>query len=331
MTTVNSLNNGTDTLCLGSDTNQDEETNSTSKLNSWIIPVKKCDKNGEAHSSKPAIKCDSPIEPRLAQIGALYNPNRTQYIKKKASSEKKIDQLNYSARFTFVKLEIKLHSEGSIMTTENNFIAAVKFEHPEQLDDCGNFAQAKEVLIEQLRITCIYRDGLREARDSLRKRLIPAIESAIEKSAFNDKHANNYIQLVRIASMLNNSGRMSYRNLCREISTNNIVTEELKSFSKELFQLEETVLKRDKWFAAFKIQGEDQKLGLNDELEKLLQQTYVFFTNTLIDGSPESLQTVLRSMCKERMMLVSSEDIKLFKDIASFLNKKKYFKNHWTI
>ncbi|EDS35725.1 helicase conserved C-terminal domain containing protein [Culex quinquefasciatus] len=276
------------------DSNQDEETNSTSKLNSWIIPVKKCDKNGEAHSSKPAIKCDSSIEPRLAQIGALYNPNRTQYIKKKASSEKKIDQLNYSARFTFVKLEIKLHSEGSIMTTENNFIAAVKFEHPEQLDDCGNFAQAKEVLIEQLRITCIYRDGLREARDSLRKRLIPAIESAIEKSAFNDKHANNYIQLVRIASMLNNSGRMSYRNLCREISTNNIVTEELKSFSKELFQLEETVLKRDKWFAVFKIQGEDQKLGLNDELEELLQQTYVFFTNTLIDGSPEFLQTVLR-------------------------------------
>ncbi|KAL9707970.1 hypothetical protein quinque_011488 [Culex quinquefasciatus] len=87
-------------------------------------------------------------------------------------------------------MDVKLHDEGCIMAMDGNFVAQVRVDDPELLDGIGSFEDAKEVLLEQMRIVKVMRDDLREKRDGMRAKLIPETEDETnpETKWFNGRY-----------------------------------------------------------------------------------------------------------------------------------------------
>ncbi|EDS35724.1 conserved hypothetical protein [Culex quinquefasciatus] len=190
-----------------------------------------------------------------------------QWIWKEYPTLKKIDQLNLSARFAYVNMDIRLHNEGCLMATEHNFVAQVRIEDSALLDGVGEFEQARAILIDQLRVTKVIRDDLRDEQNELRGQFVEVVKSVIEVSA------TDCLELLKIKENLVKSDNLNYRGLCREIYFNRKVSTNLKIFAKQLLELEEKTQKRSKWFARFEIESEEQhEKRLEKELTNVLEE-----------------------------------------------------------
>ncbi|XP_038112445.1 uncharacterized protein LOC119767596 [Culex quinquefasciatus] len=233
-------------------------------------------------------------------------------------------------------MDVKLHDEGCIMAMDGNFVAQVRVDDPELLDGIGSFEDAKEVLLEQMRIVKVMRDDLREKRDGMRAKLIPVIGEALKESAFEWEHARNCVKLMKLRKDLMASDRLCYRRLCREISTDRAFPEDLRKYTRRLLKIEETFLKRSIWLDRFGIEStQSSSENLSEDLNKVLRNGFINHRKELILLAPEYLKTILEEANQNQIILINYGDILRFQDLfcnldqTIFKNPIEHFTQNW--
>ncbi|XP_058819849.1 uncharacterized protein LOC131682418 [Topomyia yanbarensis] len=266
-----------------------------------------------------AVEVEEEELPTLHSVGKFFYGG--EQIKLKYPSPMRVDQLGLSARITYENLRIKLHNEGSLMSADDNFLAKVELVALELLEDTLDFFEAKEVLLQNLRIVKVLQDDLTAGRSSHQAAFLADVKQALTISTVDDQFALNCIQLSNILSAAP-LPRLNRERLCHEIANNSVISHDLKQSAGALNAAENTVLCRNRLLARFGFpQTDPSDTNLLKGVKQMLDLTFANYNNMLLEKAPKHLHDSIQRMSKRRILLIRNNDIKLFTDLCATLNE----------
>ncbi|XP_058454005.1 uncharacterized protein LOC131432008 [Malaya genurostris] len=237
---------------------------------------------------------------------------------KPPSSMRRVDQLGYSARIRYESIVIKLCNEGSLMLADDNFMAKVRLVTPRMLRETTNFFQAKEVLLQQLRIEKVLQDDL--STRSHRPAFLTAIKDALKISPTDDQSIINCIQLSFILTVtLRNQTRQA---LCSEIINNSMISANLRQSASALNVAENRVQTRNRVLSRFgSLSPNESDQNLFDAINRMLKSSLADYKKSLLEKAPKYLQDPIASISQLKTLLVPVNDVKLFTDLSGSLSE----------
>ncbi|XP_058444279.1 uncharacterized protein LOC131425961 [Malaya genurostris] len=254
----------------------------------------------------------------LKQVRKFRSPIGKEYIKKKRSVCGNISELEFSARLTLETMDIKLHSEGCLMLVNNDLLASVSIEHPELLDGTGDFEQAKQVLLEQIRIEEVHFDKLLFKRKQQLTEFMNTLRNVEMKPAATRQLAVNCTLLT---NTINNGDRSDYQLVCQTIVNDQMFPETLTVAATRLYDIEYSLKRRGELLACIPASPEANF----SELLKVLQQIQTTASDVhrkwLIEQAPNYLTSHLENVLSERIMFIDSSDVELLADVGQIFHE----------
>ncbi|XP_058444310.1 uncharacterized protein LOC131425979 [Malaya genurostris] len=254
----------------------------------------------------------------LSQARKFRSPAGNEFIKRKTSTCKKISQLNFSARFTLETLEIKLHSEGRLMLVDDDLLARVTIERPELLDGTNDFQQAKQVLLEQIRIEEVVLDGLLLERNQLRTDFVNILKDVGSKTAIDRRFAMDCISLKTIFGDDVSCELSDYQCVCEKIMKSRSFSVQLTNTVTKLYDVECSLKRRNELLPC--IPSEENFPILLETLKQILSNASDVHRKCLLEQVPGYLSSDLENVSPERIMLISSRDIGILADVENILD-----------
>ncbi|XP_058456964.1 uncharacterized protein LOC131434316 [Malaya genurostris] len=241
----------------------------------------------------------------------------SQYIEKKQSLTKNIDQLHLSACFTHENMNIILHNEGCLMATENNFVAQVKISCAsyEKINDSINFLQAKRILLNGLRIVRVLIDDFASQQDGLSETLLVEIRKSISSSSMDR------FKLFQILSSLIEQKNESVFDLYTAIVNSRLESKELTRTASELIKLRHLTERRNRILSRFNYRPKNY---CPYEIDKLRTEVVESHRKFVLEKAPQYLLDALNDVDHMHLMLIKNEDVKLFADMANVLDDKVF-------
>ncbi|XP_065095665.1 uncharacterized protein LOC135717490 [Ochlerotatus camptorhynchus] len=262
----------------------------------------------------------------LESMGKFSNHNGKEYIKAKRPSSVNMPQLGFSARLTYEQLNIVIHNQGSLMVTDDNFVAIVKLNRPHLLIDTRNFRHATEVLLDELRVDRVLLDEVTTDRDKHRELFLTSLENVIKQLAADEGQVNTRIELLKLVEKSKQCRSLTYFDLCREVMNNRFKNETLQRYTQILDSIERTASRRERLFRRFRHVPKDNSPNLFVRLDALVMEIAELHRNKLITKAPAYLHKPLGTISLKHLMLISSSDVKLFTDMTSALKPEIFDK-----
>ncbi|XP_058444303.1 uncharacterized protein LOC131425976 [Malaya genurostris] len=256
----------------------------------------------------------------LSQARKFRSPAGNEFIKKKTSTCKKISQLNFSARFTLESLEIKLHSEGRLMLVDDDLLARVTIARPELLDGTRDFQQAKQVLLDQIRIEEVYFDGLLLERNQLRTDFVNILKDVGSKTAIDRRFAMDCISLKTIFGDDVSCELSDYKCVCEKIMKSRSFSVQLTNTVTKLYDVECSLKRRNELLPCIANPSEKNFQILLETLKQIQSNASEVHRKCLLEQVPGYLSSDLENVSPERIMLISSRDIGILADVENILN-----------
>jgi hypothetical protein len=161
----------------------------------------------------------------------------------------KNNQFLYSGQFSEGNITIKVHSEGSLLTSDkDNFVTRIKISAREELDFTKPFIDAKWKFFEKLVITEILKDELLDKRDEAYHNFKQLLLNRSKKTTDNPGYAEDFLQLSVI---LETYRKLSAKYLLTGTIKNKYISIELKNAAEQLSNMEEDLYFRNKTFPKF--------------------------------------------------------------------------------
>ncbi|XP_055546420.1 uncharacterized protein LOC129730854 [Wyeomyia smithii] len=250
--------------------------------------------------------------------------NGHEYVKKKNPTQIKVDQLGFSARISYENLDIKLHNEGSLMTADDNFLAVVRIIRPSLVDQTASFMEAREAVLQQLRIVQVLRDDLMAERKVRKQSVLEAIRTVLEPSSEDEGFAVDRIQLFFI---MNNDDCLTFANLCEKIKNNQFMCENLRRRAGWFLQAEARSIARDSMLSRFDHrQPETFSVKLINQLRETLNDCSSNYRKQLLEKAPTCLHDTLGNISDDRILFIRAADIKLFSDMTGVVSRRIFEK-----
>ncbi|XP_055545975.1 uncharacterized protein LOC129730570 [Wyeomyia smithii] len=245
-------------------------------------------------------------------------------IKKKVPTQKRVDQLGFSARLLCANLDIKLYNEGSLMSADDNFLAKVRIISPSVLDQTTNFIEAKKVLFQHLQIVRVLQDDLAAERKVRKQSVLKAIQTVLKQSSGDEKLAVDRIQLFYI---INDNTRMTFTKLIERIKNNQLIRRELRCTAESFLQAEACSNARDKMLEMFGYRPDKtSSADIISNLRKTLKECSTTYRTQLVEKAPICLHKTLGNIGSDRILFIQTGDIKLFSDMTGVLNESMFQK-----
>ncbi|XP_058444292.1 uncharacterized protein LOC131425969 [Malaya genurostris] len=255
----------------------------------------------------------------LKQVRKFRSSVGNEFIKKKKPTGGKISELNFSARFTVETLEIKLHSEGRLMLVDDDLLARVTIEEPELLDETRDFEQAKQVLLQQIRIEEVYFDELLSERDHLRTELINTLKDEGSKSAIDRHFAMDCILLRRIFEHDEGCQLSGFQCLCEKIMKSGSFSVHFTNAATKLYDVECVLKRRCELFLCIATPPEEDLSKLLETLKQILSTASDVHRKCLLEHAPKYLSVHLEKVSPERIFLISDSDVGVLSDVGDVL------------
>ncbi|XP_058827721.1 uncharacterized protein LOC131687647 isoform X1 [Topomyia yanbarensis] len=227
-------------------------------------------------------------------------------------------QLGFSYCFTHEGLRIVLHDEGSLMVTENNFVATVSMIDSHGLHGSLEDKSAKKILQEGLRIIKVIQCGLRNQLSESCEKLIGTIRKIMTEITDGYEETVDYSQLLLLVDKFNKGEKFTCRSLCQEIMNNHRISSGLKKLAEEVRSLDIRTYKRDKKLACFGLQMDDSTKKLCDEWAQITKDSAPKHRQFLENKAPPFLQDKLQNLSPEQIILITINDVNLYANIAHF-------------
>ncbi|XP_058454011.1 uncharacterized protein LOC131432011 [Malaya genurostris] len=236
-----------------------------------------------------------------------------------------VDQLEFSALIKYEDIMIKLYNGGSLMLADNDFLAKVSFTSPRALRETTNFYQAKQVLLQQLRIEKVLQDDL-SADCSSKDPLIAGVKDELKKKpTTDDQFVTNCIQLHFILTEI--QANPTCGALCSAIIKNPLISDGLKQSAAKSNELVERVLARNRTLARFGFRLSNQTdPSLFETITQMLTSTYSKYKKLILKKAPANLRCAIEQLNEFEILLVRGNDLKMFADLDGALNKDVFRK-----
>ncbi|XP_058444290.1 uncharacterized protein LOC131425968 [Malaya genurostris] len=255
----------------------------------------------------------------LKQVRKFRSSVGNEFIKKKKPTGGKISELSFSARFTVETWEIKLHSEGRLMLVDDDLLARVTIEKPELLDETRDFEQAKQVLLQQIRIEEVYFDELLSKRNQLRTELMNTLKDEGSKVVIDRHFAMDCILLKRILAHDEGCQLSGFQCLCEIIMKSGSFSVHLTNAATKLYDVECALKRRCELFPCIPTPPEEDLSKLLEALKQILSTASDVHRKCLLKHSPKYLSVHLENISPERIFLISANDVSVLSDVGNVL------------
>ncbi|XP_058464006.1 uncharacterized protein LOC131438187 [Malaya genurostris] len=243
--------------------------------------------------------------------------DRHEYIEFDNREIKDTDALGYSARFSHDGMMIVLHNEGSLMITENNFIATIKITGTLNFDDCRDIERAKPILMNKIRIMHVIQCGLRTQLKVTRENFYSTVENIMADASSNEF---DYCELLLLMEKIKLDETFTYEKLGQAIVNNHRMSKKLKKIAEETRSLEQKINNRDKKLVCFGMNVSSDKL--TDEWRIMTKNSIDKHRDLLLQKAPHFLREKLQNLSPQQIVLIDVNDVNLYANISHFLDKE---------
>ncbi|XP_055523776.1 uncharacterized protein LOC129717703 isoform X2 [Wyeomyia smithii] len=258
-------------------------------------------------------------EPSLGRTFCDYDSG--EYIKKKFRTKKRIDQLGFSARLNHAGLDIKLHNEGCLMTTDDNFVAKVRIDNPQLIAQAVDFSEAKRNLLQQLRVSKVLQDDLATDRNTGQTSVEEAIQRVLQRISTDKSNSEN----IQLCYLINTHS--SFSQLCEAINANKSMSTELRATAVTFLKLEAHSTARDKILAQFNYyQAITSSTEIIARLREIVDENIRDYREQLLEIAPFCLRYFLTNCSHDRILFVPNKDVALFSDMTGSLDEEIFQK-----
>ncbi|XP_055538127.1 uncharacterized protein LOC129725842 isoform X2 [Wyeomyia smithii] len=253
----------------------------------------------------------------LKNVGKLLCEDNIQYIKRK-----QIDRwskvLPYSGKFRSKGVEYKLHSDGCLLTSNNDYVAVVSLAILDKLDLADNFNAAKCILLRNLKIVNVLLDEQSQKSIDAQEYLQTCLNEMCEKTSTNIQHAEDLFQLVQITSR-------GSKNILAAINVNWFISQQLKTAIQEYAKMKASLAKRVSFFSTLKsFFKRSDIVDLPDILASAVEKGIALHRERLNEKCLPSMKTDLNSLKNKQILFVTSRDLCLISDLANLLNSTDF-------
>lgn len=208
----------------------------------------------------------------LKQTGELFNSDKTQFVRNHRIVNPHPGNLPYLARFLKEGTPWMLYGENGLLVSTNKYVAQVTIEPLDALDRADTFNSAKQILLENLKVTKVLLDvQLEDVQNA--KTEFDSYSKAVFANTIDD--LQNAEDLFQLGNILRRN-KLDERDVITEIRKNPFVSENSKKIITEYIEKETKHASR--WTVVNMIQslfGSSKTRSCIDALEKMLQQEFV--------------------------------------------------------
>ncbi|XP_052565728.1 uncharacterized protein LOC120419975 isoform X3 [Culex pipiens pallens] len=306
----------------------DSSLSSSGSSNSEDGPRIKAEKSASLEYVKPtdgSLEAGPDSNEAIAQLGESgeqdvtspgcwyhHSDSGKEFINVQEPIPTKVAQLNCSARLVDGDFDIWLHDVGSLMLVGEGFIARVAPIDVNELRQATSFAQAKTVLLSQLRIVRIVLDDATTERESQRKDL----HDLFAKIRQDRSSAADAAQILRIAE---SSNALTYRELCEQLLETPLTSAKLREQAAKLLRIERETERRNEFLQRFSPGFCDDTRELNIALERFCEVVVLNKVNALLDA-PQFLRDLLDDVPMRTIYRVHEDDVAAFREMEKVLD-----------
>ncbi|XP_058444297.1 uncharacterized protein LOC131425974 [Malaya genurostris] len=288
-------------------------------------PCNNVDVNDLSGFNASVLRC--PDDATLNQVRLFRPSTGYEFVKKTEQTPGIIEELNYCARLTLNAMDIKLHSEGCLLLVNNDLLAKVTIQQPQLLDETIDFKQAKQVLLEQIRVKEVYFDYQRSKRNQLRTELMNCLTNVGSKSAaYSQLVLSCFERGTILENASSDSDPVDCRRVCEKILQNQNFPTQLSSIATKLYEVECFLARRDEIFPLLSTSPELDSSDLVEYVKQFQSTGNEFHKKYLLEHAPQYLSHHLENVSLERVMLISAKDVEFFASLLGALNKDLFRK-----
>jgi|GEM_PF-7127190 len=262
---------------------------------------------------------------KASGVRKIFSQDEKQHIKEKLEGGK----LVYSGKFSYNDIDIKIHSTGSLLTSnQDNFVARIRVDNQEGLDFTKPFTDVKRKLSEKLVITEVLKDELLDKRDTTYGQFKQLLQDRSGKTADNLEYAEDLLQLsIALEKYQKLNVKCLGTSILTDIANNKHISAELKNVIKDLLDIGKALRKRNKNFPKFDDSAQSNIKNLLEKLQKIYEGGIDNHRNTLYDKYFWSISVMadhLSRLNDKSIFYISNKDIKLFADLVDMMNKQPF-------
>ncbi|XP_058461087.1 uncharacterized protein LOC131436397 isoform X2 [Malaya genurostris] len=192
-------------------------------------------------------------------------------------------------------------------------------ERPELLDETRDFQQAKQVLLEQIRIEEVYFDGLLLERNQLRTDFVNILKDVGSKTAIDRRFAMDCISLKTIFD--DDSCELSdYQCVCEKIMKSRSFSVQLTNTVTKLYDVESSLKRRSELLPCIESPLEENFSIFLETLKQIQSTASDVHRKCLLEQVPGYLSSDLENISPGRIMLISSRDVGILADVENILD-----------